>query len=890
MSDLTPMMQQYQEIKDRYEDCILFFRMGDFYEMFNGDAETAARVLDIALTSRNKGGGKETPMAGVPAHSAASYIADLIDNDFKVAICEQLEDPDQASGLVDRDVIRIITPGTVIENELLDDKKNNYLAAMVTHNESVGFSYIDISTGEFFVTEFPEKNREKVWDEIDRIQPREVISSLEFRGHEIYENLKRQYGFLENNPDDLMRQKAYNKLLHHFETQSLAGFGCEEMEAGIVAAGQIISFLEETQKRVLAHIDQLTSYNLQEFMVLDSATRRNLELTSTIRDQKVAGSLLSIVDQTITSMGGRLIKKWLNQPLIDKNEIDHRLEAVSELVNNYDLLQELREDLDGIYDLERILGKITYESATARDLAFLRQSLRRLPGLKDDLANLESSLFVKLEDEFDSLTDLEQLLAEAIVDDPPTSVREGGLIRSNFDKELDQLRSSRSEGKDWITNLQKTERERTGINSLKVGFNKVFGYYIEVTKANLDKVPDDYERKQTLTNSERYIIPELKEKEAQVLGAEEKINELEYELFVEVRDQIAENIERIKQTAQMISRTDVLLSLASVALAHDYVCPQISEGNEINIKDGRHPVVEDMQDEVFVPNDTLLDHKENRFLIITGPNMSGKSTYMRQVALIVLLAQIGSFVPAKEAEIGIVDRIFTRVGASDDLTTGQSTFMIEMNEVANIVNNATDQSLIILDEVGRGTSTYDGLSIAWAVSEYINAPENIGARSLFATHYHELTRLENEYSGIKNYNVLVEEDEKGVHFLYKIVPGSADQSYGIEVARLAGLPEEIIINAQRILNHLETKASKPEVQPEQTEGIKEVVSVKENEGSKEDNKGEMKTEGQMQLFNPLDPVVEEIKNKEIVNMTPLEALNFLHQLKQEIKQKGEKNG
>ncbi len=891
MSELTPMMQQYQDIKNRYEECIVFFRMGDFYEMFNGDAETAARVLDIALTSRNKGGGEETPMAGVPAKSAESYIAELIENDFKVAIAEQLEDPDETSGLVERDVIRIITPGTVIENELLEDKENNYLAAAVSHNKKIGFSYIDISTGEFFVTEFPEAQKEKVWDEIDRVQPRELICGLEFRGSDNYQILQRQCGFVENNIADLSIQEARESLLEHFETQSLSGFGCDDMQAGIVAAGQIIDFLKETQKRVLIHINRIAPYSLQEYMMLDSATRRNLELTSTIRENKLEGSLLSIIDSTVTSMGGRLIKKWINQPLIEKKEIDTRLEAVGELKNNFEILQNLRDDLDGIYDLERILGKITYESATARDLAFLRQSLSRLPGLKKDIENLNCQLFAEIKTNFDPLSDLKELLAKSIAKDPPVSVKEGGLIKKGYSEELDELRQARSKGKEWITNLQKQERERTGIDSLKVGFNKVFGYYIEVTKANMDKVPDDYERKQTLTNSERYIIPELKEKEAQVLGAEEKINELEYDLFVEIRDQIGENIKRIKNTAQIISRIDVLLCLASAAVENNYVCPSITEQDKIKIKEGRHPVVEEMQDEVFVPNNTSLDRDENRFLIITGPNMSGKSTYMRQVALIVLLAQIGSFVPAQQAEIGIVDRIFTRVGASDDLTTGQSTFMIEMNEVANIVNNATQDSLIILDEVGRGTSTYDGVSIAWAVSEYINNTDNIGARCLFATHYHELTDLEEEYRGIKNYNVLVEEDEKGVHFLYKIVPGSADESYGIEVARLAGLPDEIIIKANSILNFLENKGSKPRVEEINKQDKKQDEEITAQKGSSSVHPkkadGNNVSKGQMALFNPVDPIIEEIKNKDIVEMTPLEALNFLHDMQKKIKKKGQ---
>ncbi|MFW6381444.1 MAG: DNA mismatch repair protein MutS, partial [Bacillota bacterium] len=692
--------------------------------------------------------------------------------------------------------------------------------------------------------------------------------------------------------------QAYNKLLDHFKTQSLAGFGCEELEAAVMAAGQVLTFVEKTQKRALEHVNQLQTYNLREYMMLDSTTRRNLELTRTLRDQKLKGSLLSMLDQTVTSMGGRLIKRWLNQPLINKPQIEDRLAAVSELTENYILLQDIRDDLEGIYDLERILGKITYESANARDLAFLRISLKKLPGLAEDCSQLDNQLFQLLMEEFDKLEDLYQILNQALVDDPPVSVREGGLIKEGYHQQLDQLRQNRKEGKDWIASLQQQEREKTGISSLKVGFNKIFGYYIEVTNPNLDQVPEDYTRKQTLSNSERYIIPELKEKEAQVLGAEEKINDLEYELFVELRSQIGDNLDRIKQTATVISRIDVLTSLAQVALEKDYVRPEIEESQQLDISRGRHPVVEYMLPGEFVPNDCYLDHEDDRFIIITGPNMSGKSTYMRQVALIGLMAQIGSFVPAAEASIGIVDRIFTRVGASDDLTTGQSTFMIEMNEVANIVNNATEDSLIILDEVGRGTSTYDGVSIAWAVSEYINDTDKIGARSLFATHYHELTQLEGELEGIKNYNVLVEEDEEGVNFLYKIAPGRADESYGIEVARLAGLPDDLTERAGQILAHLE--GDNQLVQKDLLDGQDTVLHKEENDGiyvekdghspgQSGNNKDKDRVE-QLPLFQQEDPIVQEIRDKDLMGMTPLDALNYLYQLQQQIKGKGEDYG
>ncbi len=862
-------MQQYMDIKKQYQDSILFFRMGDFYEMFFDDAELAARILEIALTSRNKGGGAKTPMAGVPAHSADSYIACLIDKGYKVAICEQIEDPAEASGLVERDVIRVITPGTVIENEILEEKENNYLAAITEHKNKIGFAYIDISTGEFNITEFSSKKQEKIWDELDRIQPRELIINSKLQQNEQFNIYYKSLNFLCNDTKNISYENAYQKLLENLKTQSLSQFGCEDKKAAILAAGQILIFLHDTQKRTLAHINNVNTYSLNDYMVLDATTRRNLELTSTIRNNKKQGSLLNILDKTITSMGGRLLKKWINQPLINKYEIEARLTAIDELLNNYLILNKLQDNLDGIYDLERILGKITYESANARDLAALKFSLQKLPSLSQNLCELCSPLFKELMGKFDPLSDLLKLLNKSIVDEPPVTVREGGLIKENYNKELDKLRQSCWEGKDWITNLQQKERKRTGISSLKVGFNKVFGYYIEVTNSNLDKVPDDYTRKQTLSNSERYITPKLKEKEALILGAEERINELEYELFVEVRNKIGENVNRIKQTAAIISQIDVLISLSAVALENNFKRPEIYDNDLLVINSGRHPVVEEMLTKTFVPNDTYLDRKENKFLIITGPNMSGKSTYMRQVALIVLMAQMGSFIPAESAKIGIVDRIFTRVGASDDLTTGQSTFMVEMNEVANIVNNATAKSLIILDEVGRGTSTYDGVSIAWAVSEYINNPDLIGARTLFATHYHELTELAAKHEGIKNYNVLVEEDENGVHFLHKIVPGKADQSYGIEVARLAGLPHKLIENARNILNQLETCESKDNI----GNNIKVDNNVK-----------------QLPLFNECHPILKDIENAELMNMTPMEAMNFLYKLQQELKEKGENYG
>ena len=866
MAELTPMMRQYHDLKNKYQDAVLFFRLGDFYEMFGEDAKRAAKILDIALTSRNKGGGEKIPMAGVPYHSAASYIEKLIKKGIKVAICEQLEDPSESSGIVERDVIRVVTPGTVIENEILSENENNYLAAVFKYGDYYGFSYTDISTGEFYLTEFSAEKTNKLKDEINRISPRELLLDEQTASSKLINELHNQYNFTLNILGQKKFERLYQGLLDHFKLKSLEGFGCEEMKAAVYAAGQILSYLSETQKRTINQITNLKAYHLEDYMVLDSASRRNLELSSTIRDNQRSGSLLSILDQTVTSMGAREIKKWINQPLVQKNEITKRHDALAEIIDNYMILEKLRAELSEIYDLERIMSKITYQSANARDLVALRNSLAKLPAVKKLMAELQSDLLSEMQADFDLLEDIYNLIDNSIKNEPPTTITEGGIIKDGYDSKLDELRSLVSSGKDWISALQKEEREKTGINTLKVGFNKVFGYYLEVTNSHTDKVPERYERKQTLSNSERYIIPELKEKESEVLGAEEKINDLEYKLFVEIRDEIAAEVERINKTAAVIAKIDVLLSFSYLAIENNYNRPEINNGAEIKIKDGRHPVVEKMFEEQFVPNDCYLNQSDQRFIIITGPNMSGKSTYMRQVALIVLMAQIGSYVPAAEAVIGLTDRIFTRVGASDDLTTGQSTFMVEMNEVANIVNNSTEKSLIILDEVGRGTSTYDGVSIAWSVSEYLNNPERIGARTLFATHYHELTRLEDEYQGIKNYNVLVEEDSDGVHFLHRIVPGRANDSYGIEVARLAGLPEEIIISAQKILERLEENNKMP---------------VRKLEKTIADDKHQ-----QLPLFNTeKSPILKKIDEQDILEMTPMDAMNFLYNLKKDLKEK-----
>ena len=910
MSELTPMMQQYFSLKEEYPDSILFFRLGDFYEMFNDDAELAARELEITLTSRKKGGGEKTPMAGVPCQSVESYISQLIDKGYRVAICEQMEEPSQTSGLVERDVVRVITPGTIVNNDILEDKNNNYLAAVVKDGDGYGFGFVDVSTGEFSVTELAGANAlEKVIDELSRLNPAEILMD------QATKEVDRIMDFIDAqlNPsitdleDKFSRDEAYELLTDHFNTVSLEGFGCENKPHAIKVAGVILDFLVETQKRSLSHINQLSTYSTTDYMVLDVNTRRNLELVETMRDKSKAGSLLGVIDHTVTAMGGRRLKKWLEQPLLEVDKIEDRLDAVEEIKNNILSKEDLKDLLDQVYDIERLMGKVIYGSANARDLISLKNSLVVLPEIKDLLAEFDAAKLADLRTTLDKLEDVSGLIDKAIQEEPPTTLTEGGIIKYGYDDQLDELLDAMNEGKDWIVNLQKQERERTGISSLKVGHNKVHGYYIEVTKANLDAVPDDYVRKQTLSNSERYITPELKDKESQILGAQEKSMDLEYELFVEVREQVAAETERIQISADVLAQLDSLVSLADVALNNNYTKPKVNNSDELEIKEGRHPVVEEMMnEEVFVPNDAYLNGEEDRFCIITGPNMSGKSTYMRQVALITLLTQMGSFVPASEAEIGIVDRIFTRVGASDDLTTGQSTFMVEMNEVANILNNATDKSLIILDEVGRGTSTYDGLSIAWAVTEYISNQDKIGAKSLFATHYHELTDLEDHLPGVKNYNIAVEEEDEDVVFLRKIIPGGADKSYGIEVAKRAGIPDEVIDRSKEILDNLEAEekevenkiyhktaldkqAEKSDKDSNETdvEAEKVAESTKQAKVRKEGEEGEEDVAGQLALFDAGDnnnQLAEELEKLDIMSMTPLEAMNKLHELQKKAKE------
>jgi len=796
------MMQQYLEIKEQYKDCILFFRLGDFYEMFFSDAEVASRELAITLTGKDCGLEERAPMCGVPFHSADSYIAKLISKGYKVAICEQIEDPALAKGLVKRDVIRIVTPGTVTDSAMLDEKKNNYLMSIYKNKNYYGIACVDLTTGEFLSTHITFGNTfNKLMDEIAKFSPSEIVVNGEFFHDEnIKKTLKQRFDVYISGLEDKFFEKEFSiqKVRNYFKDYVIEE---NAFDLYINASGALLEYLEQTQKVNLSHIQNFNVYRIEEYMILDMATRRNLELTETMREKNRKGSLLWVLDRTMTSMGGRTLRKWIEQPLINLHDIKDRLDAVNEFKERFMIRSEVRELLRAVYDIERLMTKVILGSANCRDLISIKHSIGQVPYIKELLRDLKADLNVLSYNELDTLTDVYEIIDKAIVDDPPVAVKEGGIIKEGFNEEVDRLRSASKDGKKWIAHLESKERERTGIKNLKVGFNKVFGYYIEVTKSYYSQVPDDYIRKQTLANCERYITPELKEIENTVLGAEDRLVELEYQIFVDVRNKVAKEINRLKTTARSLARIDVLCSLAEVADRESYTMPEVTDDDKIEIKDGRHPVVEKIiGQEAFVPNDTYLDMDENQIAIITGPNMAGKSTYMRQVALIVLMAQIGSFVPAKSAKIGIVDRIFTRVGASDDLAAGQSTFMVEMSEVANILGNATSKSLLVLDEIGRGTSTYDGLSIAWAVIEYIG--EKIGARTLFATHYHELTELEERIEGIKNYCISVEEKGEDIIFLRKILRGGADNSYGVQVARLAGIPDPVIHRAKEILKKI----------------------------------------------------------------------------------------
>lgn len=865
----TPMMRQYNEIKRQHKDALLFFRMGDFYELFFEDAKLASKVLGITLTSRSKGDGA-IPMAGVPHHAAESYIRRLIKAGYKVAICDQLQDPEEAQGVVDRGVTRIITPGTLTEDALLEDKSNNYLIAVLEANTMMGLSWIDLSTGRFHVEDI---QKEILFDEFARLNPSEVLLPEETvrNNTSFMERIRAECdGIITARPDwEFSKDTAYRILMEHFGTTSLEGFGCEGVGSALGAAGAVIQYLKETQKTSLKHIGKIQKYQADNRVLMDKATQQSLEITQTMRNRDREDSLLGVIDQTKTSMGARLLREWIISPLRVSAEIKYRQIGVKELSENSPLRRELRDILGNIYDIERISTKISCGRANGRDLVSLKQSLSKLPALKEKTGFCISNILVSTEQQLDILEEVRTLIGTAIVSDPPPTIKDGGLIREGYDAALDELKYISKNGKSWIANFQAEEIARTGINSLKVGYNKVFGYYIEVTNANKDNIPETYIRKQTLKNAERFITPELKEYETKVLTADERAKDLEYDLFIQLREQVSGFTAQLQRTSEAIALLDVLSTLANLAVENRYIMPEITDSLELKIIDGRHPVLDRrLASESFVPNDINLDGTQDTIMVITGPNMAGKSTYIRQVALIILMAQMGSFIPAKEAVIGTVDRIFTRVGASDELSRGQSTFMVEMNETANILNNATERSLIILDEVGRGTSTFDGVSIAWAITEYIY--QHIHARTLFATHYHELTELALLFAGIKNFNIAVKEWGDEIVFLRKIVEGGTDKSYGIHVARLAGIPREVIQRARIILNNLEAATL-------DVNGKPKFAPLKTAQNSKQP--------AQLKLFlSKQDMVIEEIRKLETSRMSPLEALNKLDELKQKLEE------
>ena len=878
-NELTPMMKQYMQTKEEYKDCILFYRLGDFYEMFFEDALTASKELEITLTGKNCGLEERAPMCGIPYHAVDSYLNRLVSKGYKVAICEQVEDPKTAKGIVKREVIRVVTPGTNLDTQGLDETKNNYIMCIVYMADRYGLSVADVTTGEYLVTELDSQT--KLMDELYKFMPSEIVCNEAFymsgldlddlknRLHMAIYSLEAWYF------DDALCRET---LQEHFKVASLEGIGLSDYECGMIASGALLKYLEETQKNSLSHMSRLTRYATGNYMVLDSATRRNLELVETLREKQKRGSLLWVLDKTKTAMGARTLRKYVEQPLIDKESIVKRLDAVAELKDNAICREEIREYLNPVYDLERLVGKITYQSANPRDLIAFQSSLSMLPSVKCILKDMESDLLKEIYEELDPLEELCDLVGRAIQEEPPLAMKEGGIIKDGYNEEVDRLRKAKSEGKNWLADLETREREKTGIKNLRIRYNKVFGYYLEVTNSFKDLVPDYYTRKQTLANAERYIIPELKELEDTILGAEDKLCALEYELYCEVRNTIAAELTRIQRTAKAVAKLDVIASLALVAERNNYVRPKINEKGVIDIRDGRHPVVEKMiPNDMFIANDTYLDDKKQRISIITGPNMAGKSTYMRQAALIVLMAQLGSFVPASSANIGLVDRIFTRVGASDDLASGQSTFMVEMNEVANILRNATSKSLLILDEIGRGTSTFDGLSIAWAVVEYISNSKLLGAKTLFATHYHELTELEGKISNVNNYCIAVKEKGDDIVFLRKIVKGGADKSYGIQVAKLAGVPDPVINRAKEIVEELVTA--------DITGKVKDIAV----QGSETKKKTQKKLDEvdltQFSLFDTVkdDDVLNELKELDISHMTPMDAMNKLYQLQNKLR-------
>lgn len=860
---LTPMMQQYMDIKEEHPDCLLFFRLGDFYELFFDDAIIASRELEIALTGRNCGMEERAPMCGVPFHSVDAYLKRLVEKGYKVAICEQLTDPKESEGLVERGIARIVTPGTIIEETMLESDQNNFIASIAMQGGECGFAYADISTGEFALTAFRDKNQSAILDELSRINPSEVIVNKAFveKNPEWIEELRTQYYISEYFEWAFAFNTAERNLCSHLSVQTLSGYGCDEMTSGVSAAGALLAYINETQNNALSQINRIITYQRQTNMILDATTRRNLELVETIRGgSNRKGTLLGLLNRTETAMGARLLRQWVLQPLRQKEHIDRRLSAVEEFYTQRSRMEALREKLGQIYDIERLSSRISAGGFHARDATSLARSLSALPEIKKEIEGCQAGALRDIADQFDALEDVCDVLCRAIADDPPLSIKEGDIIRSHYHEEIDTLREAATQGKKWLSQLEERERTATGIKNLRIGYNRVFGYFIEITKSHLDKAPYRYQRKQTLANSERFITQELKELETQIVGAQDKCIALEYQVFCQLRDLLEEHIPRIQKTARHLALLDAYQSFAVVAIEYGYVRPTISEDDALEIQAGRHPVVERNEKNRFIANDTLLDN-ENRMLIITGPNMAGKSTYMRQVALIVLMAHLGSFVPAKSAIIPITDRIFTRVGASDDLAGGQSTFMVEMTETANILQHATNRSLLIMDEIGRGTSTFDGLSIAWAVCEYIADTDKSGAKTLFATHYHELSELEGILPGVVNYRIAVKEMGEEIVFLRKIVRGGTDKSFGIEVARLAGLPVEVVDRARQILRKLE--------EADLNHPKEKMVASK----------------AQMDLFAApavsearLSSVLENLRTLDIDELTPREALDMLYQL------------
>ncbi len=877
VAQLTPMMQQYVKTKESYKDCILFYRLGDFYEMFYEDALIASKVLEITLTGKDCGQEERAPMCGVPYHAVDNYLNKLVSKGYKVAICEQVEDPKTAKGIVKREVIRVVTPGTNLNTQALDETKNNYLMCIVYVADGYGVSMADITTGDYFVTEI--ETDKKLLDEIVKFSPTEIICNQSFSVSGIdLEDMKERLGITIYSLDDWYFDDELCKqaLKKHFNVSTLDGIGLTSYDSGTIAAGALLQYLTETQKTSLDNLTSLKPYITTKYMTLDSSTRRNLELCETLREKQKKGSLLWVLDKTKTAMGARMMRSFIEQPLISKEEINERLDAVAELNKNAISREEIREYLNPVYDLERLISKISYKSANPRDLLAFKSSLSMLPHIKYLLQSMSSKALKEAGENMDTLDDLYDLVERSIVEEPPIAIREGGIIKEGFHEEIDRLKHAKTEGKTWLAELEAKEREKTGIKNLKIKYNKIFGYYLEVTNSYKELVPDYFTRKQTLANAERYITPELKELEDMILGAEEKLYALEYDLFCQIRDQIGSQVVRIQKTAKEIARLDVFASFSLVSQRNGYVRPKLNEKGVIDIKNGRHPVVEQMiQNDMFVANDTYLDNGNNRVSIITGPNMAGKSTYMRQTALIVLMAQIGCFVPAESAKIDIVDRIFTRVGASDDLASGQSTFMVEMTEVANILRNATSNSLLILDEIGRGTSTFDGLSIAWAVVEHISNPKVLGAKTLFATHYHELTELEGKLNGVNNYCIAVKEQGDHIVFLRKIIKGGADKSYGIQVAKLAGVPDSVIQRAKELVEELSAA--------DITEKVKE-MKAEGNTKTKKKKYDQLEMD-QISLFDTVreEDIIDELKEIEISTLTPIDALNTLYRLQNKLK-------